>query len=76
MQIKRKADFTVDKNKLTSENHPDCPECGSEDTGWRYVNCKCHTTNYEGTEPTCWSMPVCNKCHHQGYFNSEGIYWY
>lgn len=76
MKIEKKIDFTVDKGKLTSENHPNCPECGSSNTSSRYANCLCHITDSEGLRPTCWSMPVCNSCGHQGYYNSKGIYWY
>ena len=62
--------------KLTTKNHPNCPECGSSNTSSQYVSCLCHTTDAEGRRPTCWSMPVCNECGHTGYYNSEGIYWY
>ncbi len=60
----------IQKEELTIENHPNCPECKSNNTEVRvvYGACKCGCG--------CWSNPVCNNCGHVGYMNSEGIYWY
>jgi len=52
-----------------------CPKCGSYHIDHRYVNCKCHTTNDDGTSYTCWSHPICEDCGLIGYANSKGSYW-
>lgn len=61
------------KVKLTIENHPTCPNCGSKKTKIIPQSCSC-TRVWEG--PTCWSVPYCEDCYFTGYANSEGIYWY
>ena len=57
------------EEEMTIENHPNCPKCGSINT--EVVNdpgrCKCGGN--------CWSHPECMDCGHEGYMNSEGIYW-
>lgn len=71
---RRGAAMTKDeKRTCTIINHPLCPECGSSDTHIAPSNCPCCRT-WEGA--TCWSAPECRACGHEGYANSDGIYWY
>jgi len=58
--------------ELNLENHPTCPECGSINTGDKYVNCLCCRT----PGPTCWTAPHCYDCGHTGWGNSYGGLWY
>lgn len=53
----------------TIENHPNCPKCGSKNTEIQVYEgaCPCHGR--------CWSRPVCLDCGHEGWANSDGIYW-
>ena len=58
-----------EKEELTIENHPNCPECGSSNTEQitDYGRCLCRCD--------CWSHPECLDCGYTGFMNSEGIYW-
>jgi len=71
----KRVEGKTERKGLSLKNHPACPECGSEDTGGEYVNCRCHRT-YEGDGVTCWSAPHCYKCGYIGAGNSNGGLWY
>jgi hypothetical protein len=55
--------------KLTIENHRNCPSCGSPNTTIIVDHGRCLCGG------DCWSHPECLDCGYMGYMNSDGIFW-
>jgi hypothetical protein len=56
--------------KLTIENHRNCPSCGSPNTQIVVDHGQCLCGG------DCWSHPECMDCGYSGYMNSDGIFWH